>query len=159
MPWWSGTIRRLLPDMVFVFGSNPNGWHSKGAALFAKEHCGAIYRQPRGLQGQSYALVTKNLKKGTTERLVDGSTITYDKIGFRSVSKKQIEYNIRELYQCCLENPQLRFIICYRNDGYNLNGYTPHDMWEMFHCMEVPNNVYFHESFKPMVGLPYTFKV
>jgi len=49
---------------VFVFGSNLAGRHGKGAALFAKQHFGAIYGQGIGRQGNSYAIPTKdaNLK-------------------------------------------------------------------------------------------------
>lgn len=45
---------------IFVFGSNTAGRHGLGAALFAREHHGAIYGQGAGLQGNSYAIPTKN---------------------------------------------------------------------------------------------------
>lgn len=50
--------------MIFVFGSNLAGRHGKGAALYAKQHHGAIYGQGVGPQGNSYAIPTKkaNLK-------------------------------------------------------------------------------------------------
>lgn len=50
--------------MIFVFGSNLAGRHGKGAALHARQHHGAIYGQGIGLQGNSYAIPTKdeNLK-------------------------------------------------------------------------------------------------
>lgn len=51
--------RRKVSD-IFVFGSNLAGRHGKGAALFARKHCGAIYGQGEGLQGQSYAIPTKD---------------------------------------------------------------------------------------------------
>jgi|TARA_B110000879_G_C10662522_1_gene314827 hypothetical protein len=44
---------------IFVFGSNLAGRHGKGAALYAKQHHGAIYGQGVGLQGDSYAIPTK----------------------------------------------------------------------------------------------------
>lgn len=44
---------------VFVFGSNLAGRHGKGAALWARQHRGAIYGQGCGLQGNSYAIPTK----------------------------------------------------------------------------------------------------
>lgn len=46
--------------MIFCFGSNLAGRHGKGAALFAKKHHGAIYGQGVGLQGNSYAIPTKD---------------------------------------------------------------------------------------------------
>jgi hypothetical protein len=45
---------------IFVFGSNTAGRHGKGAALHARTHCGAVYGQGEGLQGQSYAIPTKD---------------------------------------------------------------------------------------------------
>lgn len=46
---------------VFVFGSNL-GRHGKGAALWARQHRGAIYGQGHGIQGDSYAIPTKGWK-------------------------------------------------------------------------------------------------
>lgn len=45
---------------IFVFGSNLAGRHGKGAALAARREHGAIYGQGEGLQGQSYAIPTKD---------------------------------------------------------------------------------------------------
>lgn len=44
---------------IFVFGSNLAGRHGKGAALYARQH-GAVYGQGEGLQGDSYAIPTKD---------------------------------------------------------------------------------------------------
>lgn len=43
---------------IFVFGSNLDGVHGAGAALFARQHCGAELGVGEGLTGQSYALPT-----------------------------------------------------------------------------------------------------
>lgn len=53
-----------MTEPVFVFGSNLAGRHGKGAALWARQNRGAIYGQPSGIQGNSYAIPTKdeNLK-------------------------------------------------------------------------------------------------
>ena len=51
-------IKELQPNEVFVFGSNANGNHTGGAARQAVENFGAIMGQAKGLQGQSYAIVT-----------------------------------------------------------------------------------------------------
>lgn len=45
---------------IFTFGSNLRGAHGKGAALEAIQKYGAIYGQGVGLQGQSYAIPTKD---------------------------------------------------------------------------------------------------
>lgn len=44
---------------IFVFGSNRRGIHGAGAALFARQHHGAVLGQGEGLQGTSYAIPTK----------------------------------------------------------------------------------------------------
>ena len=50
--------------LIFVFGSNLAGRHGKGAALYAKNHYGAVQGVGHGRTGQSYAIPTKdeNLK-------------------------------------------------------------------------------------------------
>lgn len=50
---------------VFVFGSNLAGRHGKGAALWARQNRGAIYGQGEGLQGNSYAIPTKDARLQT----------------------------------------------------------------------------------------------
>jgi len=51
-------IDYLLPDEIFVFGSNLAGRHDGGAARTALRKFGAIYGQGNGLQGQSYGIPT-----------------------------------------------------------------------------------------------------
>ena len=46
--------------MIMVFGSNQAGRHGKGAALYAREHHGAVYGQGQGHFGNSYAIPTKD---------------------------------------------------------------------------------------------------
>lgn len=45
---------------IFVFGSNLEGRHKKGAALCAFKEYGAIMGQGVGLQGNAYAIPTKS---------------------------------------------------------------------------------------------------
>ncbi|MBV9994960.1 MAG: hypothetical protein JO127_07085 [Caulobacteraceae bacterium] len=51
-------------DPIFVFGSNLAGRHGKGAALWARQHRGAIYGRGVGPQGQAYAIPTKDRQLG-----------------------------------------------------------------------------------------------
>ena len=46
----------LLPNQIFVFGSNSLGYHTGGASGTARKKFGAVWGQPEGLQGQSYAI-------------------------------------------------------------------------------------------------------
>ncbi|WP_336801647.1 A1S_2505 family phage non-structural protein [Kaistia sp. MMO-174] len=48
-----------MTDPVFVFGSNLQGRHGKGAALWAVQHRGAIPGCGGGRQGNAYGIPTK----------------------------------------------------------------------------------------------------
>lgn len=52
-------IQELGPNQVFVFGSNEAGRHGAGAAKQALKW-GAVYGKAQGLQGQTYAIPTKD---------------------------------------------------------------------------------------------------
>jgi hypothetical protein len=52
-------------EPIFVFGSNLAGRHGKGAALWARQHRGAIYGQGSGCQGNAYAIPTKDARLRT----------------------------------------------------------------------------------------------
>ena len=54
-------VETLASDEVFVFGSNPLGWHGGGAAAMAHMFFGAVWGQGVGLQGQSYAIPTVHI--------------------------------------------------------------------------------------------------
>ena len=59
-------IDSLLPKQIFVFGSNVLGYHTGGASGTARKKFGAVWGQPEGLQGQSYAIPVdfgKNVRK------------------------------------------------------------------------------------------------
>ena len=45
---------------IFVFGSNLAGYHGAGAALFALKSHHAVYGVGEGIQGDSYAIPTKD---------------------------------------------------------------------------------------------------
>lgn len=112
----------ITPDgnVVFVFGSNPEGRHGAGAAKTAREQFGAVYGRGEGLQGNAYALPTKDLR-------------VRENGGFRSISPDAITDSIRRLYDVARANPDRDFCIAYRNtDKPSLNGYTGIEMMRMF---------------------------
>jgi len=124
-------MKRLLPNQIFVFGSNTQGRHGMGAALWAAAHAGAKMGLASGPCGQSYAIITKNLKA----------------INHPSVSKDSIVEQIRKLYVYALLYPEKEFIIPYGNVK-NLNGYTPQQMALMFlNAGMIPSNLTFKEEF------------
>lgn len=110
-------IKELPPNGIFVFGSNTEGRHGKGAALIAKTKFGAKQGQSTGLQGQSYAIVTKNLTKG-----VEFMQKNQDKIGEKSISLEDIREQLSDLFNYAIDNPYKKFYVT--KLGSSLAGYT-----------------------------------
>ena len=131
---YSGDIV-FAPDVIFVFGSNPQGRHGAGSAKVARLQFGAVYGQGEGLQGNAYALPTKDLR-------------VKENNGFRSIPPRTIIESIRKLYGCTREHPEKRFMICYRNTyTRSLNGYTGIEMIRMFlQAGPLPENIYVSEE-------------
>lgn len=123
------------PDVIFVFGSNPEGRHGAGAAKTARLYFGARYGQGEGPQGRAYAIPTKDLR--VTENH-----------GFRSISPERITQSIRTFYAHARQHPGRRFMIAYRNTyTRSLNGYTGIEMIEMFKAAgPIPDNVWVSEE-------------
>lgn len=132
---YRGEILELKNNEIFVFGSNTQGRHGKGSALFAKNKCGAIYGQAGGPQGQSYGIVTKDISK----------------YPYKQISKESIINQISKLYIYANLNPEKDFIIAYKGYGNNLNGYTPEEMSLMFKSYPIPNNIVFEETFNSLI--------
>jgi len=151
MRFYEGHINSLKENEIFVFGSNPEGRHGRGAAKYAKDKFGAIYGKGRGLQGQSYALPTKNLTPNYEEQISKRKKIVYEKSGDKSLSKEQIKTNIKELYKLVRTMPESHFYIAYQNDYNNLNGYSSEEMFDLFtEKLKIPKNIYFSDTFKEM---------
>ncbi len=106
---------------IFVFGSNTEGIHGSGAARHAVDNCGAIFGQAEGLQGDSYAIVTKDLKMGT-----------------RSVSSRYIREQAQEFYQFAKDHPDWQFQLT--AVGCGLAGFTNDEIAPMFaKCLKLDN--------------------
>lgn len=131
---YSGDIRPET-DVIFVFGSNPEGRHGAGAAKVARIQFGAVYGKGEGLYGHSYAIPTKDLRVRTGGSL-------------RSIGPDRIIASIRRMYDCALEYPGFRFMVAYRNTyARSLNGYTGLEMIDMFiTASPIPENVWFSEE-------------
>lgn len=140
--YYSGDIESLNDNEVFVFGANTEWRHGAGAAKKAKEF-GARYGVGP-ITEQTYGLITKNLTPGFT----DSNGKVYKKAGERSISKADICANIKELYNHAEQNLDKWFIVAYKLDSRNLNGYTGSEMISFFECCPAPVNIVFHESFR-----------
>jgi hypothetical protein len=115
-------ISKLEPYQIIVFGSNTEGRHGKGLAQKCLKKFGAIYGQSKGLQGQSYAIITKNLRKGT-----------------RSVSLNFILEQLKELVAFALEHSDKEFLLT--KIGTNHAGYTESEIEGLFRKLEFPKNI------------------
>lgn len=123
------------PKIIYVFGSNTQGKHGKGSAKIALDYFEARYGQASGLQGRSYAIITKDLTKNDHP----------------SINEKVIIMQINELYDFARKNEELEFKIAYRGYGSNLNGYTSEEMADMFRRSSIPENIVFEDTFSKLV--------
>ena len=114
------------PNLIFVFGSNLEGRHGKGAAKRAVEYYGAIYGQGEGLQGRSYALPTKETPH-------------------HPLSLHRIKEHVDTFLLFAIENPKLNFFVT--KVGCGLAGYEETDIIELFRfSYDVPSNVWLPEG-------------
>lgn len=119
----SNQVTQLVPNEIFVFGSNLQGMHGGGAARFAYEHFGAVWGQGVGLYGQSYAIPTMQGGVETIKPYVD------DFLRF-AIEHRELDFLITEI-------------------GCGIAGFTPQDIAPLF-FKAIRNdirNVYLPESF------------
>ena len=130
--------KTLKSDEIFVFGSNTQGRHGKGAALDAKKLFGAVNGQARGRQGQCFAIVTKDLTKDTHPSRTD----------------KQIREEILSLYSYAAQHKDLKFFVAYNGKSKLLNGNTVEHMaslFDNFRNLSIPDNIYFQKDFAMLI--------
>lgn len=118
---------------VFVFGSNLAGRHGAGAALYARQHHGAIYGKGVGLQGNSYAIPTKDFN-------------------IRTLSLHTIENYVREFKEFAINHPDMFFNVT--RIGCGLAGYTDKQIAPMF--INAPVNCILPEEWKHINGINQT---
>ena len=127
-------ITELKENEIFVFGSNGEGVHGKGAALVAKQLFGAVQGLAQGRMGQSYAIVTKK-----------------DWRVFRSSPLDDIRSEILRFCNYATTHPELKFYVTKLGSG--LGGYTVEEIRELFRKHHVPENVVLPEEYevRPML--------
>jgi len=127
-------INELPENGIFVFGSNTEGRHGKGAALVARQKFGAIYGQASRLQGKSYAIITKDLKKGL--KSIELSLILNQLIVFSDFAK---------------DNMNLKFYVT--KLGSSLAGYKVEEIKNLF--TEINNEILISDN----IILPKEYEV
>ena len=116
--------------MILVFGSNEAGRHGKGAALNARKRWGAIYGQGYGLQGQSFAIPTKDFR-------------------IQTLSIQSISGYVRAFMEFVKQNPDRMFVITAIGTG--LAGYSHEEMAPLFGPIRDFKNCFFPEEWKPIL--------
>ena len=111
-------IDRLLPNQIFVFGSNMLGYHTGGASGTARKRFGAVWGQAEGLQGQSYAIPVdfgKGVRKDT-----------------------EVKTSVEKFIAFAKENEQLFFFVT--RIGCGIGGYRDDEIAQFFKdAMDVRN--------------------
>lgn len=98
---------------IFVFGSNRQGRHGKGAALEARTRWGARYGQADGLQGESYAIITKELRDDED-----------------AVTLQEVKIAVNRFLNFARRHPELQFLITPIGTG--LAGFTREEIFPLF---------------------------
>jgi len=127
-------ITSLPLNHIFCFGSNTEGRHGAGAAKVARENFGAKYGQARGFQGQSYAIVTKDLK-----------------VGMRSVSLDSIFNEVVDLMIFAENFPKYTFWVT--KIGSSLAGFEISEIKSIF------EEIYQKASIPENINLPFEYEV
>jgi hypothetical protein len=118
----------MTNEAIFVFGSNLSGRHGKGAALYAREHHGAVYGKGVGLQGKSYAIPTKDH-------------------ALRAMPLDQIAHYVRQFIEFANEHAELTFEVT--RVGCGLAGYSDKQMAPLFE--RAPQNCHLPEEWEPFI--------
>lgn len=114
-------ITELLYNQVFVFGSNLSGIHGMGAAKTAL-NWGAVYGQPEGLQGSTYAIPTK------------------DKHISRTLTIEEIKPYVDTFIEFARQHPKLTFLVT--EIGCGLAGLKPDQVKPLFEEAKEFNNIW-----------------
>ena len=107
-------------NLILVFGSNLAGRHGKGAAKYALSNKGAVYGVAEGLQGESYAIPTKD------ENL-------------RPLGLDQVDTHIARFVFFARDNPDLLFALTPIGTG--LAGFSKRQIWSSLARYRLPENV------------------
>ncbi len=126
-------ITELRENEIFVFGSNLSGYHGAGAAKTAMKW-GAIFGQPFGLQGQTYAIPTVGVRLQ------------------RILRPDEIRVYVDDFIKFAKEHPELTFLVT--EIGCGLAGHEPKDIAPLFEGAKELDNVYLPQRFLEILFPP-----
>jgi hypothetical protein len=112
---------------VYVFGANREGRHGKGAALECRLKHGAIYGQAEGRQGDSYGIITKELRRDQPK-----------------VTLEEVRLGVEKFIRYADAHRHIDFIVM--GIGTVLAGFKTEQIAPMF--ARIPINIQIPDSFK-----------
>ena len=118
-------IDSLLANQIFVFGSNSLGYHTGGASGTARKKFGAVWGQPEGLQGQSYAIPV-DFGKGVRK-------------------DNEVKESVSRFLTFTKEHPELFFFVT--RIGCGMGGYRDEEMAQFFKGALELKNICLPKSF------------
>lgn len=119
-------LREFKENEIYVFGSNERGRHGLGSALIALEKFGAKEGVGFGLEGQSFAIPTKDKK-------------------IKTLSIVQIKYFVDQFIIFAKRKPELTFYVV--EIGCMNAGYDPKDIAPLFKEAVNLENIFLPERF------------
>lgn len=114
--------------MIFVFGSNLQGIHGAGAALYARKFFAARWGEGVGRTGEAYAIPTK-------------------KTPYERLSLEEIQLHVKDFLKYAGDHPELTFKVTAIGTG--LAGYTHQEIAPMF--KDVPRNCLMPSEWMPIL--------
>jgi hypothetical protein len=141
-------IVSLLPNEIFVFGSNLEGRHGRGAAKQALQW-GAVYGRGVGIAGKTYAIPTRKFLPGQVQTI---GTPYFD--GHRSLVTmplSDIHSYVTDFIRYAATHKELTFLVT--EIGCNNAGYTPAQMAGVFGEAKIYNNIFLPERFNKVLDI------
>lgn len=132
----SDIVKKLESNQVFVFGSNEAGRHGRGAAFAAKQW-GARNGVGVGLQGQTYAIPTK-------DRDIETLPLSH------------IREYVEDFTVFAKKNPQLEFLVT--RIGCGLAGYKEEQIAPFFTTSSTLPNVRLPQTFIDVINKHLTVR-
>ncbi len=125
---------RVLKREIFVFGSNLQGLHLGGAALFAHDRLEAKMGVPEGLTGHCYAIPTVNkVRRDETTKVNE------------TLSVEEIKPYVNRFMHFAQRNPHLTFLVT--ELGCGIAGHKVEDIAPLFYDAYEIENIHLPESF------------
>lgn len=135
-------IYKLNNNEIFVFGSNKDGRHGKGAAKIALSF-GAKFGIGHGLCGQTYAIPTRYYVEGKCDTI--GVPFFDGECSLVTLSLNEISYYIDNFIMFSNLNKNLKFLVT--EIGCNNAGYKPCNIAPLFSLAKELDNVFLPKTF------------